>query len=243
MTLEKAVGIIPVRFGATRFPGKPLAAILGRPMIQWVYEGAKKSKLLKRIMIATDDERIVRAAAEFGAEVVLTSSDLISGTERVAAAAAQVEAEIIINIQGDEPLVDGEMLDSLVIALDDPAVPIATLMAKVTDMSLISDSHVVKVVVDKNRRALYFSRSPLPYQAPDYFFQHIGIYGFRKEFLMNLHRLPVLRLERIEKLEQLRVLENGLPIQMIETPRRTLSVDTPQDIINVEKFLKSRAHE
>ncbi len=243
MILEKAAGIIPVRYGATRFPGKPLAAILGRPMIQWVYEGVKMSKLLKRIIIATDDKRIIKAADGFGAEAVMTSTDHASGTERVAEAAAQVDAEIIINIQGDEPLVDGEMLDALVIALDDPSVPMATLMAKVTDMALLQDGHVVKVVTDKNGFALYFSRSPLPYQPPDHFFQHIGIYGYRKDFLMNFHRLPVSRLERIEQLEQLRVLENGLPIQMIEIRRPTLSVDTPRDIIKIEKFLKARAHE
>lgn len=243
MTLEKAAGIIPARYGATRFPGKPLASILGKPMIQWVYEGAKTSKLLKRIIIATDDQRIVKAADEFGAEAVMTSTDHASGTERVAEAAAQVEAEIIVNIQGDEPLVGGEMLDALIIALDDPSISMATLMAKVTDMALLQDSHVVKVVTDKNGFALYFSRSPLPYQAPDHFFQHIGIYGYRKDFLMNFHRLPVSRLERIEKLEQLRVLENGMPIQMIEIPRPTLSVDTPQDIIKVEKLLSVRTHE
>lgn len=243
MILDKAAGIIPVRYGATRFPGKPLAAILDKPMIQWVYEGAKKSKLLKKIVIATDDARIVKAAEEFGAEAVLTSAEHDSGTERVAEAAAQLDAEIIVNIQGDEPLVDGEMLDALVIALDDPSVPMATLMARVTDMTLLQNSHVVKVVTDKNRFALYFSRSPLPFQASDYFFQHIGIYGYRKDFLMNFHRLPVSRLERTEKLEQLRVLENGLPIQMIEIPKPTLSVDTPQDIIKVEKFLRARSHE
>jgi len=243
MILEKAAGIIPVRYGAVRFPGKPLAGILGKPMIQWVYEGAKKSKLLKRIMIATDDVRIVKAAEKFGAEAVLTSADHESGTERVAEAAAQLDVEIIINIQGDEPLVDGEMLDALVIALDDQSVPMATLMAKVTDMTLLQDSHVVKVVTDKNGFALYFSRSALPYQAPDHFFQHIGIYGYRKDFLMNFHRLPASRLERIEKLEQLRVLENGLSIQMIEVPKPTLSVDTPQDIINVERILKARKRE
>lgn len=243
MTLEKAAGIIPVRYNAVRFPGKPLAPILGKPMIQWVYEGAKKSKLLKRIVIATDDKRILKAAEEFGAEAVLTSAEHESGTERVAEAAAQLDADIIVNIQGDEPLVDGEMLDALAIVLDDPSVPMATLMAKVTDMALLQDSHVVKVVTDKNGFALYFSRAPLPYQAPDHFFQHIGIYGYRKDFLMNFHRLPASRLERIEKLEQLRVLENGLPIQMIEIPRPTLSVDTPQDIIKVEKFLRDRMHE
>jgi 3-deoxy-manno-octulosonate cytidylyltransferase (CMP-KDO synthetase) len=243
MTLEKAAGIIPVRYGATRFPGKPLARILGKSMIQWVYEGAKQSKLLKRIIIATDDERILKAAKEFGAEATMTSTDHASGTERVAEAAAQVDAEIIINIQGDEPLVDGKILDALVIALDDPSIPMASLMAKETDLSLLQDSHIVKIVTDKSGFALYFSRSALPFHAPDHFFRHIGIYGYRRDFLMNFHRLPASRLERIEKLEQLRVLENGLRIQMVEIARPTLSVDTPQDIIKVENFLRARAHE
>jgi 3-deoxy-manno-octulosonate cytidylyltransferase (CMP-KDO synthetase) len=243
MALEKAAGIIPVRYQSTRFPGKPLALILGKPMIQWVYEGAQEAKLLDRIIIATDDKRIFQAANKIGAEAVMTSADHSSGTERVAEAATRVDASIIVNIQGDEPLVNGAMLDALVKVLLDPSIPMATLMARVDDIALLQERDIVKVVADKEGNALYFSRSPLPYLAPDYFFQHIGIYSYRKDFLLNFHLLPASRLEKIERLEQLRVLENGLRIKMVEISRPTLSVDTPQDIIKVEKFLKSRAYE
>lgn len=243
MALEKAAGIIPVRYQSTRFPGKPLALILGKPTIQWVYEGAKQAKLLDRIIIATDDSRIFQAANKIGAEALMTSADHSSGTERAAEAAMHVDASIIVNIQGDEPLVNGAMLDALVKALEDPSIPMATLMARVEDMALLQEKDIVKVVADREGNALYFSRSPLPYQAPDYFFQHIGIYSYRKDFLLNFHLLPSSRLEKIERLEQLRVLENGLKIKMVEISRPTLSVDTPQDIIKVEKFLKFRANE
>jgi 3-deoxy-manno-octulosonate cytidylyltransferase (CMP-KDO synthetase) len=241
MTLKKALGVIPVRFHSTRFPGKPLAPILGKPMIQWVFEGAKKAKYLDRVIIATDNERIFRTAEKIGAEVMMTSAEHLSGTERVAEVAAKVEVPIVINIQGDEPLVDGPMLDGLVDALQDGSVPMATLMAKNHDLSRLEESHIVKVIVDKNNDALYFSRAPLPYQAVDFFYQHIGIYGYQRDFLLDFNRLSPSRLESAEKLEQLRVLENGLRIKMIEIPFTTLSVDTPHDIIKVEYLLKKRA--
>ena len=241
--MDHAVGIIPARFGSTRFPGKPLAPILGKPMIQWVYEGARRSKRLSRIIIATDDARIFDAARQFGAEAAMTSADHASGTDRAAEVAARLDASVIINIQGDEPLLDGAMLDGLVAAFDDPDVPMGSLMAKVSDVGLIGDENIVKVVVDGRGYALMFSRSPLPRGASDFFYQHIGIYGYRKDFLLSLKRLPPSRLERIERLEQLRVLENGFRIRMIEIPRPTLSVDTPRDIIPVEEFLKARSHE
>lgn len=241
--MKKALGVIPVRFQSTRFPGKPLAPILGKPMIQWVYEGAKKAKLLDRIIIATDNVRIFRTAEKIGAEVMMTSAEHSSGTERAAEVAAKVEAPIIIIIQGDEPLVEGDMLDGLVGALQDEVIPMATLMAKVHDVSLLEESHIVKVIADKNGYALYFSRSPLPYQAADFFYQHVGIYGYQRDFLLNFHRLGPSRLEKFEKLEQLRALEDGIKIKMIEIRFATLSVDTPQDIITVEHFLKKRVHE
>jgi len=241
--LKKALGVIPVRFHSTRFPGKPLAPILGKPMIQWVFEGAKKAKLLERIIIATDNERIFWTAEKIGAEVMMTSAEHLSGTERVAEVAAKVESPIIVNIQGDEPLVEGEILDDLVRALQDESIPMATLMAKVYDFHLLEESHIVKVISDKNGYALYFSRAPLPYQTVDFFYQHIGIYGFQRDFLLNFHKLGASRLENIERLEQLRVLENGLRIKMIEIPVATLSVDTPHDIIKVENILKKRNNE
>jgi len=212
-------------------------------MIQWVFEGAKKAALLEKIVIATDNEKIFRTAEKIGAEVIMTSSEHSSGTERVAEVAAGVESPIVINIQGDEPLVEGMMLDGLVAALQDESVEMSTLMAKVHNLSLLEESHIVKVIADRNGYALYFSRSPLPYQASDFFYQHVGIYGYRRDFLLNFKQLPPSRLEKLEKLEQLRALENGIRIKMVEIPFATLSVDTPQDIIKVEQFLKKRAHE
>jgi len=239
--LRKAAGIIPARYQSSRFPGKPLASILGKPLIQRVYEGAKKAKSLERLIIATDDDRIFNAAKKFGAEVVMTSASHASGTDRVAEVAKRINSPLIINIQGDEPLIEAGMIDGLVAALQDDGVPMASLMARVKNLGLIKDPHIVKVVVDKEGWALYFSRQPIPSAAQDFFFLHIGIYGFRREFLLKFSRLEPTRLEICEKLEQLRAMENGYRIKMIEIPRSTLRVDTPQDIIRVEKFLREEA--
>ena len=235
----KAIGVIPVRYGSTRFSGKPLAPILGKPMLQWVYEGARQARLLDRVIIATDDARIMDAAASIGAEAKMTSPDHASGTDRVAEVARETDAEIILNIQGDEPLVRGDMLDPLVEALRAGETLMATLMAKNYDISLLSDSHIVKVVADSRGRALLFSRAPLPYGARDFFHQHIGIYAYRRELLLGYGRLPLSRLEAAEKLEQLRAIENGIAISMVEIGTPTLSVDTPGDIIEIERRLRS----
>ncbi|MFA9452846.1 MAG: 3-deoxy-manno-octulosonate cytidylyltransferase [Candidatus Aminicenantaceae bacterium] len=236
--MREALGVIPARFGAQRFPGKPLAPILGRPMVQWVYEGACRASRLKRLIVATDDERILQAALGFGAEACMTSPDAASGTERVAEVAARYDLPIVINIQGDEPLLRGETIDSLVEVLQDEAVPMATLARRETDLSRIADPNVVKLVRDAQGFALYFSRSPLPYQALDFFWEHTGIYGYQQEFLQRFRGLPASRLEQAEKLEQLRALEHGFRIKVLETPHSTLSVDTPGDIIKVEARLK-----
>ncbi len=241
--MATTIGVIPVRFGATRFPGKPLAPILGRPMVQWVYEGARASKLLSRVVIATDDERIASAARGFGAEAVMTSPDCPSGTDRAAEVAASSSCDFVINIQGDEPLVRGEMLDGLVRGLEEGGAPMTTLMARVESLELLNDPHIVKVVADGGGYALYFSRSPLPHGCSDYFYQHIGIYGYRRDFLLGYKDLPQSRLERAEKLEQLRALESGRRIRLIEISRPTLSVDTPADIIKVEQYLVRHSHE
>ncbi len=238
--MKKAVALIPCRYESSRFPGKPLALILGKPMIQRVYEGIKQAELVDRVIIATDDGRILRAAEGFGAEAVMTSSGHRTGTERVAEVARTIEVSLIINVQGDEPLITGEMVDALVMTLQDGSTQMASLMAKVYDVSLIADPNIVKVVVDGQGTALYFSRSPLPYRAPDFFCQHIGAYGFQRNFLLKFVEMARSRLEEVENLEQLRALENGHKIKMIEIPRPTLSVDTPQDIIRVESHLKTR---
>jgi 3-deoxy-manno-octulosonate cytidylyltransferase (CMP-KDO synthetase) len=212
-------------------------------MIQWVYEQAKSAKLIEDIIIATDDQRIYQTGKAFGAEVVMTSPHHRSGTERAAETAKKIDSSIVINIQGDEPLVRGEMLDSLVQTLKTERISMATLAARNKDLSILDDPNIVKVVTDKNGYALYFSRSPLPFNAEDFIWQHIGIYGYQREFLLKFCTLPSSRLERAEKLEQLRALENGYKIKVVETKYLTLSVDTPQDIIKVEKFLKDGIHD
>jgi 3-deoxy-manno-octulosonate cytidylyltransferase (CMP-KDO synthetase) len=241
--LTRAAAVIPVRYDSSRFPGKALASILGKPMIQWVYEGAKQARLVDRVIIATDDSRIREAAKGFGAAAVMTSRDHGSGTERAAEIAQNIDNNIIINIQGDEPLISGRLVDALVEVLQDKSVPMASLMTRVDDTAFIDDPNMVKVAVDMDGYALYFSRSPLPYRAPDFFYLHVGIYGFQRDFLLRFPDLRPSRLERTEKLEQLRVLENGFRIRMIEVPHPALSVDAPQDIIKVEEILKKKTHE
>jgi 3-deoxy-manno-octulosonate cytidylyltransferase (CMP-KDO synthetase) len=238
--LKLATGIIPARYHAERFPGKPLALLQGKPMIQRVYEATRTAKNLERVIVATDDKRILQAAQDFGAEARMTSSSHRSGSDRVAEVAREINASVVINIQGDEPLIKGEAIDELVEALQDEDIPMATLAVKEDDLNLLNDSNVVKVVPDKDGFALYFSRSPLPFQASDYFWRHIGIYGYQKDFLQKFCRIPPSRLEKTEKLEQLRALENGYRIKIIENKFSTLSVDLPEDIIRVENLLKDR---
>ncbi len=240
--MKLATGIIPARYGSTRFPGKPLALILGKPMVQMVYEGAKRARLLERVIVATDDGRIMTACAGLGIPARLTSPSIGSGTERVAEVARELGASFIVNIQGDEPVLDPAMLDSLVETLQDETINMASLMTRIKDPSAFNDRNKVKVVVDKNGFALYFSRAPIPYQPMEGFFQHIGIYGFKAEFLFRFCGLPPSGLEKAEGLEQLRALENGYRIKMVETPYSTLSVDSPQDIIAVEKLLREKSH-
>jgi 3-deoxy-manno-octulosonate cytidylyltransferase (CMP-KDO synthetase) len=240
--LKRAAAVIPVRYQSSRFPGKPLALILGKPMIQRVYDGVREARLVDRIIIATDDERIREAAKSFGAEAVLTSGTHNSGTERAAEVVQLIDNNIIINVQGDEPLVTGGLVDSLVEALQDEDVQMGSLMAKVYDLDLLANPNINKVVTDHEGFALYFSRSPVPYQASDFFYQHIGVYGYKRDFLVEFAKMKPSRLERLERLEQLRALENGCRIKMVEAPSPTLSVDTPGDIIKVEEFLRKKGH-
>ncbi len=238
--MRKAAVVIPSRYQSSRFPGKPLAPILGKPMIQWVYEGVGRAKCVDRIIIATDDERIKQVAQSFGAEVVMTSARHQTGTDRVAEVAGQLDSALIINVQADEPLIQGEMVDSLVLVLQEKNVSVASLMARIEDMELIHNPNIVKVVVDNDGFSLYFSRAPIPFGASSFFFQHIGCYGFRREVLFEFVRMRRSKLEEMEKLEQLRALENGYKIRMVEVAQPLLSVDTPEDIIKVENFLRER---
>jgi len=212
-------------------------------MIQRIYEQAREAKFLDRLIIATDDEKILKAAEDFGAEVQMTSPFHNTGTERVAEVAQEIKTSIIINIQGDEPLLKREMIDDLVEALQDETIPMATLAAKEKDMDILNDNNVIKVAADRQGFALNFSRSPLPLEAPGYFLKHIGIYGFQKEFLLALCEMPPSKSEKTENLEQLRALDNGYKIKIIATQFSTLSVDSPQDIIRVEKFLDAEAND
>jgi 3-deoxy-manno-octulosonate cytidylyltransferase (CMP-KDO synthetase) len=209
-------------------------------MVQWVYESARRATRLAEVVVATDDEGILKTAQGFGAEACLTSQKHASGTERVAEVASRYDLPIVINIQGDEPLLPSETIDMLVEALQDESVPMATLAHPNADLSRIEDPNAVKLVMDTGGYALYFSRSPLPHQASDFFWEHIGIYGYQKDFLMRFSSLPESRLENTERLEQLRALEHGFRILVLETRYSTLSVDTPEDIIKVEERLRER---
>jgi 3-deoxy-manno-octulosonate cytidylyltransferase (CMP-KDO synthetase) len=237
--LKKAAGVIPARFASTRFPGKPLAPILGKPMIQWVYEAARKAESLDRVIVATDDAGIFERARLFGAEAIMTSPEHVSGTDRVAEVAARLDIAYVVNIQGDEPLLEAGMIDALVDALEKGDAPAASLMTRAGREDVL-DRNVVKVVVDARGFALYFSRFPIPFGATGDFFRHVGIYGYRRDFLLELSRMPPSTLEKSERLEQLRVLENGFKIRMVECNGATLSVDAPEDIIKAENLLKSR---
>ncbi|MFH1196187.1 MAG: 3-deoxy-manno-octulosonate cytidylyltransferase [bacterium] len=236
------VGIIPARFASTRLMGKPLADIGGKPMIQRTYESAKKSKLLDEIVIAVDDQKVYEVVKKFGAKVVLTPSDIKTGSDRIAFVAKQLkEADIVVNIQGDEPFIEGRMIDEAIEPhLFDKHVKVSTLAKRIVSVEEFKSPSVVKVVFDYNNYALYFSRSPIPHvrdaktnlervQSGE-IYKHVGLYVFRKDFLFKFTALKPTDLEQIEKLEQLRILENGFPIKIVVTEFESFSVDTPQDL-------------
>jgi 3-deoxy-manno-octulosonate cytidylyltransferase (CMP-KDO synthetase) len=240
----RIIALIPARYGSERFPGKPLAPLLGKPLIQRVYEQARQVKELDAIWVATDDDRIRDCVLGFGGQAVMTRSEHPSGSDRLAEASFLLNLapeDLVINIQGDQPVFPPELISQLAAALNqDPLPAMATPARRVDDLELALNPNVVKVVFDQHRRALYFSRSPLPYwrdgDAP-YFFKHIGIYAYRVDFLQRFVTLPPGRWEDAEKLEQLRALEHGFPIHIVETQGDTLEVDTPQDLARLEAFL------
>jgi len=241
------LGVIPARYGSTRFPGKALARIGGKPLVQRVWEQARKAKRLDRLVVATDDPRILEAVKQMGGEGIMTSSDLPSGTDRVWAAARTTAAEVILNLQGDEPLLQPEMVDRLAEVLArDPGVAMATLRFPTADPQGYADPNVVKVVADSEGWALYFSRSPIPFNraggaVPSPWYKHLGMYGYRRELLEQFVRWPVSALEKTEGLEQLRALEHGVRIKVVDSPWDTIGVDTPEDLKRVEAILKSHA--
>ena len=231
----KVIGVIPARLDSTRFPAKVLADLWGKPIIQHVYERARKAKRLDEVLIATDDEKIFDTAKKFGAEVVITSKKHLTGTDRVSEAVKKNNAEIVINIQADVPLISPLMIDRVAeVLLDDSTLVMATLMKKIEKKEEFYNPNVVKVVIDKQGFALYFSRSPIPYLKDNFVsYKHIGVYGYRKDFLLTFVQLPRSPLEKIENLEQLRVLENGYKIKMIETDYELIEVDTKEDLRNI----------
>jgi len=238
----KVIGVIPARWGSTRFEGKVLAEIQEKPMIQHVWEQSSKSAVLDEVIIACDDERIAVAAEQFGAKAILTSTDHVSGTDRIIEAIESVDADIIVNIQGDEPLIQHEIIDLLVQALvDDPSCPMGTVIKELETKKELKDPNVVKVVVDGEMNALYFSRSPIPYNRDDaeeiINYKHLGIYAYRRDFLLAYKNLPKSNLEKAEQLEQLRALEFGYKIKAVVTDIDTVGVDTPDDLARVKKIL------
>ncbi len=244
------LGVIPARYASSRFPGKALAPIAGKTMLQHVWERASQARYLSRVVIATDDERIRAEAERFSAKVVITRSDHVSGTDRVAEAASASNAEIVVNIQGDEPMIDPAAIDAAVLGiLDDDDAPMGTLKTRIFRDADLHDPNVVKVVTDARENALYFSRSPIPFvrepgervsnMTPH--FKHIGLYVYRREFLLAYPDLPQGPLERAERLEQLRALENGFKIRVVETDYDSVGVDTPEDWERISELFDKTA--
>ncbi len=243
----RVIAIIPARYQSNRFRGKPLALINGKPMIQHVVERARAVKLLSRVVVATDDQRIVDCVASFGGEYVITRDDHVSGSDRLAEAAELLdisEHDVVVNIQGDQPLFDAEIVEQVARPLlDDPALPMSTLIYKIIRPEEINDPNHVKTVFDHEMNALYFSRAPVPFQrnpedehAPTYY-KHLGFYAYRKGFLLTFVALPEGEWERFEKLEQLRALEYGYRIKVVLTRHDSIEVDTPEDLKRVEEFI------
>ncbi len=230
----RAVGVIPARWGATRFPGKLLARLGGRSVIEHVYRRAAEAVHLDTVYVATDDPRIAREVEGFGGRVIMTSSRPRTGTERSAEAGRELDAEIVINIQGDEPFLRGEMIDSVVREMvRDPGLTTVTLVRKLAGGAWLDDPNQVKAVLDREGFALYFSRSPIPAPGPappPFAFKHIGLYGYRADFLRRLVELAPGPLEIQERLEQLRVLEYGYRIKTLESDYDTIGIDTPEDL-------------
>ncbi len=236
------IGVIPARYGSTRLPAKALVMIHGKPMIQHVYERCLKSKLLDEVLVATDDKRIFEAVMSFGGNAVMTSRKHTSGTDRIGEAAKNINCDIVVNIQGDEPMISPANIDKAILPLIESGVNVSTLCKKISSSSEISNPSVVKVVKDKNGMALYFSRCAIPFnrdRSKDVsYFKHIGLYVYRKEYLSRLVQLKPSKLELAEKLEQLRILESGEKIMVVETNIDSHSVDTPADLRKVRKLIQ-----
>lgn len=251
----KITAVIPARFASTRFEGKALADIMGKPMVQHVYERTSQASLVSEVIVATDDERIAAAVRAFGGRAEMTSRDHETGTDRLAEVAAKLSSDIIVNVQGDEPLIEPEMIDEAIMPLTlDPSVVMGTLKSRIKTLHDFLSPNVVKVVTDSSGFALYFSRSPLPNFRDKWndlkdeafisgkmlCYKHVGLYVYRRDFLLAYAKMPPTFLELAEKLEQLRVLENGHRIRVVETEHESIGVDVPTDLDKVLEKLKSR---
>ncbi len=257
---RKILGVIPARYASSRFPGKALVRIGSKSMLQHVYERVSLARYLTNVIIATDDQRIYEEARDFGAPVRMTSPDHLSGTDRVAEVASADTAELVVNVQGDEPLIDPGAIDAAILPLlDELSIPMGTLKKRIEDPGEVDDPNVVKVVTDRFENALYFSRATIPFErdkaedkAKDkrqrakgkgadepVHYKHIGLYVYRRDFLLRYPELPVGPLERAERLEQLRALENGHKIRVVETEYESVGVDTPEDLERVTKLFEA----
>ena len=258
-----SIVVIPARYESTRFPGKALALIAGRPMIEHVYARAARARGVARVLVATDDDRIARAVERFGGTAVMTRATHATGTDRLAEVASRIECDVIVNVQGDEPLIEPAMIEQAIAPFAaDPALQMTSLRARIVDPAELHDPNVVKVVVDGDDFALYFSRAPIPFPrdavgrhfsaagsgphgptevGPFCAWRHVGLYAYRRSFLPRFAALPPSPLEQTERLEQLRALEHGIRIKVLETSHFSIGVDTPADLAKVDALLASRA--
>lgn len=239
--MKNIVAVLPARYQSSRFPGKPLAMIAGKTMIQRVYEQVMQADGVSRVVVATDDERIFNVVKYFSGEALMTGN-CSCGTERVYEAIRDYSCDIVINVQGDEPLIKPEMINELIEAFECDDIVMATLCKEIVEDSDINNPNIVKVVRDRNDNALYFSRCPVPFNRDSRrdvkYFKHIGIYGYKKDFLREYVQLEKTPLEMAENLEQLRVLESGYKIKVKETIYDSIGVDAPEDILKIEKEMK-----
>ena len=252
----RAIAVIPARWDSSRFPGKPLEKIRGRPMIEWVVEQAQQARRIAEVIVATDDDRIRQAVISFGGRAVMTSRHHSSGTDRVAEASVSLNCNVVVNVQGDEPLIPPENIDRVVEPfLSEPRLNVATLKIRLQSERDLCDPNVTKVVTDEKGFALYFSRAPIPFDRDRWgnlwsgrglnkealkavpVYKHLGIYGYSRSFLMEFHRIPRSYLEDLERLEQLRILSNGIAIRVLEVEKDSIGVDCPEDLKKVEQWL------
>jgi 3-deoxy-manno-octulosonate cytidylyltransferase (CMP-KDO synthetase) len=243
----QTVAVIPARFASSRFPGKPLADLDGRPMIEHVYRRVERSQAVSRVIVATDDLRVATAVSRFGGEVRLTRPDHLTGTDRLAEVATTLECDVIVNVQGDEPLIDPGAIDEAVAALTaESGTHITTLYRRISDPGELKNPNIVKVAIDRAGFALYFSRAPIPYVRDPRggwppLYRHIGLYAYRRSALLVLAALEPTPLERAEALEQLRALEHGIRIKAVESAYDSFGVDTPEDLEHVRRLLAAPA--